>query len=143
MSLGLVLLLASGVLLVIGSVTTWIHASTTFGSFFHLSLSVNGLDPAISGLFGVNGYATLTCGIVMVALSCACMAADDSQLRMLTLVAGLTSLGFCVYFVVRVVQEINDASGHGTATVGVGLILLAIGGFLAAAVSFARVVQSS
>jgi hypothetical protein len=143
MSLGLVLLLASGVLLAVGSTTTWIHASASFGSFFRLSLSVNGVDMAISSRFGVNGYATLICGIVMIALSCACMAGDGSQLRMLTLVAGLTSLGFAIYFVVRVVQEISDASGHGTATVGVGLILLAIGGFLAGTVSFARVVQST
>ena len=79
----------------------------------------------------------------MVALAGASMAADDSPLRRLTLVAGLTSLGFAVYFVVRVVQKINDATGHGSATVGVGLILLGIGGLLAGVVSFARLVQNA
>jgi hypothetical protein len=142
LSLGFVLLLGSGVLLMVGSATTWIHASTTFGNFFHLSVSLNGLDAATSGLFGVNGFATLICGVVLVALSCASMASDDSSMRQLTLLVALTSLGFAAYFLVRVVQKIGDASGHGNATVGVGIILLAIGGFLAGVVSFARLVQS-
>ncbi len=142
LSLGLILLLSSGVLLMIGSVTTWIHADTSFGTFFHLSVSLNGLDEGTSSLFGINGFATLICGVVLVGLSCAAMASDDSSLRLLTLVVGLTSVGFAAYFVVRVVEKINDASGHGSATVGVGIILLAIGGFLAVVVSFGRLVQS-
>jgi hypothetical protein len=142
MSLGLVLLLASGVLLMVGSATTWIHASSSFGSFFHLSVSVSGVDSATASLFGINGYATFICGVVMVALAGASMAADDSPLRRLTLVAGLTSLGFAIYFVVRVVQKIDNAGGHGSATVGVGLILLGIGGLLAGVISFARLVQN-
>jgi hypothetical protein len=142
MSLGLLLLLGSGVLLMVGSVTTWIHASASFGSFFHLSASLNGLDAGISSLFGLNGFTTFICGVVLVGLVCAAMASDDSSLRLLTLVAGLTSAGFAAYFVVRVVQKVGDASGHGSATVGVGIILLAVGGFLAAVVSFGRLAQS-
>lgn len=142
-SLGLVLLLASGVLLIVGSTTTWIHASASFGSFFHLSVSVNGLDSAIATLFGINGYATIACGVVVVALSAASMAADDSSLRRLTLVAGLTSLGFTAYFVVRVVEKVTAANGHGSATVGVGVFLLGVGGLLAGLISFARLVQNA
>jgi hypothetical protein len=142
-SLGLVLLLASGVLLMVGSTTTWIHASTSFGNFFHLSVSVNGLDSATSSLFSLNGYATIICGVVIVALAGASMAADDSSLRRLTLVAGLTSLGLAAYFVVRVAQKVSDANGHGSATVGAGLILLGIGGLLAGVISFARLVQNA
>ncbi|HEY6472259.1 MAG TPA: hypothetical protein VIY26_05160 [Acidimicrobiales bacterium] len=104
---------------------------------------MNGLDSAISTLFGINGYATIVCGVVIIALAGASMAADDSSLRRLTLLAGLTSLGFAVYFVVRVVQKVSDANGHGNATVGVGLILLGVGGLLAGAVSFARLVQNA
>jgi hypothetical protein len=143
MSLGLVLLLASGVLLIVGSATTWIHASTSFGNFFHLSVSVNGLDSAVATLFGINGYATIVCGVVIVALAAASMAADDSSLRRLTLLVGLTSLGFAAYFVIRVVEKVTAANGHGNATVGVGLILLGIGGLLAGGISFARLVQNA
>lgn len=142
-SLGLVLLLAGGVLLMVGSASTWIHASTTFGSFFHLSVSLNGLDPATSSLFGINGFATIICGVVIIALAGASMAADDSSLRKLTLVAGMTSFGLAAYFVVRVVEKVSDANGHGSATVGVGIILVGLGGLLAGFVSFARLVQNA
>jgi hypothetical protein len=142
LSLGLVLLLGSGVLLMVGSVTTWIHASASFGTYFHLSVSLNGLDAGTSSLFGINGFATFTCGVVLVGLGCAAMAGDDSSMRLLTLVVGLTSLAFASYFVVRVIEKVTNGSGHGSATVGTGIILLAIGGFLAGVVPFGRLAQN-
>jgi hypothetical protein len=126
----------------VGSVTTWVHANVAFGQLFHLSASVTGIDTGVSSTFGINGYATFISGIVIVVLAGASMAADDGPIRQLTVVAGLTSFGFALYFVVRVLQRINEASAHGSSGVGIGLILLAVGGALAGVVSFGRLVQS-
>jgi hypothetical protein len=142
LSLGLLLLLASGVLLMVGSTMTWLHGDAAFGHFFHVNISLKGLDPGISALLSINGYATFVCGVVIVALTGAAMAADDAQLRKLTLVVALTSLAFSIYFVVGVVQKINDVSGHGNATVGPGLFVLIIGGVLAGIAAFGRLVQN-
>jgi hypothetical protein len=136
------MLLVSGILLMVGSVTTWIHANVAFGQLFHLSASVTGIDVGVSGTLGINGYATFISGIVIIVLAGASMAADDGPIRQLTFLAGLTSFGFAIYFVVRVLQKINEASAHGSSGVGIGLILLAVGGALAAVISLARLVQT-
>jgi len=107
-----------------------------------VSIPLKGLDPGASTLFGINGYATFVSGVVIVALACAAIAADDSQLRKLTLVVGLTSLAFSIYFLVAVLQKINDVSGHGNATVAPGIFVLIIGGALAGLVAFGRLVQN-
>jgi hypothetical protein len=138
MSLGLLLLFASGILLMVGSVTTWIHANVAFTQQFNLSASVNGLNPGIAQLIGIDGWATFICGVVVVALACALMASEDSSLRLLCLVAGLTSAGFAIFDLVRILQKVNQSSLHGSAGVGVGIYLVAAGGVIAGLVSLSR-----
>ena len=101
MSLGLVLLLASGVLLMVGSVTTWIHASTSFGNFFHLSVSVNGLDSATSSPVRHQRVRHVSLRGRDRRLGWRVDGSRRSSLRSSRWLAGLTSLGFAVYFVVQ------------------------------------------
>jgi hypothetical protein len=140
-TIGLVLLMGGGILLMVGSVTTWVHTNISFGSTFHIGGSLNGVDPAVAVLIGINGYATLICGVVVIALTAASMASNEWSLRLLTLVAGLAAVGFAIYDLVRILQKINQGSAHGSAGVGVGLILVVVGGGLAALIALARMAQ--
>jgi len=140
LSVGLLLFMASGVLLMAGSVTTWIHASSVLGPNSTVGVSTPGL--AVSSLIGIDGYTTFICGVVVTVLAGALMASDDSSLRLLAFVASLVAAGFAIYALVRVVQKIGEISTpHVTATVGPGLFIVAIGGVLAPLVAGARLGQ--
>jgi hypothetical protein len=140
-TLGLFLLMGGGILLMVGSVTTWVHTNVSFGTTFHVSGSINGTDPSVAALIGINGYATLICGVVVIALTAASLASDEGSIRLLTLGAGLAALGFAIYDLVRILQKINQGSAHGSAGVGVGLILVVVGAALAALIALGRMAQ--
>jgi hypothetical protein len=140
LSLGLLLFMTSGVLLMAGSITTWIHASTSIGSGASVSSTTSGL--AVSGLIGINGFVTFICGVVVTVLAGALMASDDSSLRLLAFVASLASAAFAIYVVVRIVQKVSENTlTHVTVTVGPGVFIVGIGGVLAALVAGARLGQ--
>jgi hypothetical protein len=134
LTVGLFVLLICGVLLLVGSDMSWVTASASFGGH-----SVTSHIPGLSVTYNVNGYAVFICGIVLVALSAALMANDDWQLRLLSLVTAWASLGFAIYFLVRILQDINDnTSALAHADVGGGLIVVMIAAVVAAAVTALR-----
>jgi hypothetical protein len=136
LTLGMLVLLASGILLMVGSVTSWVTASISSGGHAATIAGVPGIEA--TGL-AVNGYATFICGIVLVALAVALIVADDPSLRLLSLLAAWTSLGFAIYFLVRILQEINDnTSRFVNASVGPGLIVVMCAAVVAAAVTAVR-----
>ena len=66
-----------------GSVGAWVHVSGSVGiADFHVS--VNGIDPAISTLIGVNGWVTFIGGILVVIFACFEMTSEEVQLAILT-----------------------------------------------------------
>jgi hypothetical protein len=139
LSLGLLLFMTSGILLMVGSITTWIHSSATVAGA-SLSTTTSGLE--VSGLISINGYVTFICGVVITVLAGALMASDDSALRLLAFVAGLASAAFAIYVVVRIADKVgNNTSVHVTMTVGPGIFVVGIGGVLAALVAGARLGQ--
>jgi len=126
-TVGLLLMLVSGIALILGSITTWISVSAgTSGLFslggFHIAgtATTNGVDPAISTLIGINGYLTLTGGAVVLLFAGLMMVTDEVSIRIVGCFFAVATLGLAIYAVVRLVQKINAAHPlHGT-TIGIG-----------------------
>jgi hypothetical protein len=141
-SLAVLLTLVSGVALMFGSVGTWVHVTGSVGvANFHLS--VNGLDPGISTLIGVNGYVTFIGGIVLVVFGGLALSSEERLLVILTNLVALAILIFAVYDMFRIVQKISQVQTGPSAdiSVGWGLICVLSAAVLAMVVSLARLVN--
>jgi hypothetical protein len=150
-TVGLLLMLASGIALMLGSVATWISVTSgTSGLFslggFHVTASAttNGVDPSIAALIGINGYLTLTGGVVVLLFAGLMMATDEMSIRIVGCFFSVVTLGLAIYAVVRLVQKINAAHPlHGT-TIGIGwgVILVLGAAVLATLVTIAELTRS-
>jgi hypothetical protein len=150
-TVGLLLMLASGIALMLGSITTWI--SVTAGTSGVVSLggihitataTTNGVDPSISALLGINGYLTLTGGVVVLLFAGLMMVTDEVSIRIVGCFFAVVTLGLAIYAVVRLVQKINAAHPlHGT-TIGIGwgVILVLGAAVIATLVSIAELTRS-
>jgi hypothetical protein len=150
-TVGLLLMLASGIAVMLGSIATWISVTAgTSGLFslggFHVSATAttNGVDPAISALIGINGYVTLTGGVVVMLFAGLMMTTDEVSIRIVACFFAVVTLGLAIYAVVRLVQKINAAHPlHGT-TIGIGwgVILVLGAAVLATLVTIAELTRS-
>ncbi len=139
LNIGVLLLLVSGIALMLGSIGSWIRVSGAVGSLtFHASL--NGIDPGISQLIGVNGYVTFVGGIVLLVFGGLALTNDEWYLAVLTfLVAGAT-LVFAIYDMFRIVQKISNVhtSAQSSISIGAGLICILSAAVLAVIVTLVR-----
>jgi hypothetical protein len=142
-----VLLLASGVTIMLASVTTWISSSLSTsgslaarGSDLSLSSVTSGVDPSISGIIGVNGYVTLTAGAILLVFAGLMMVSDDGGIRLFAALFGLATVGLGIYVVVRLLQKINQAHiPSGTSVdIGWGALLVLSAAVVAALVAISE-----
>ncbi len=125
MSLGVLLMVASGIALMFGSVGSWIHVSGAVGALsFHGSL--NGLDQGVSTLIGVNGYVTFIAGVVLLVFGGLALTNDDLGLAIVTAFAAGVTLVFAAYDMFRIVQKISQATPPPGTTVSVGAGLICV-----------------
>ena len=110
-----VVLLLTGVLLIIGSVTPWVSVS-----LFGHTVIIDGTDRAISNATTINGWITVALGIVMILVSSLMMTSSQTVLQLLALSVSAIALCFATYFVARVVQELSraDAAAARSSLVG-------------------------
>ena len=131
-TLGLFLLLASGVAMMVGSVTTWISSSSSAsggllsGVTFSTSGAASGVDQGISSLIGINGYITLIAGAVVLLFAGLMMVSDERSLRPVACLFSVVGLGLSIFVVIRLVEKLRSAHPvHGTSfNVGWGAILV-------------------
>jgi len=124
-NLGLLLLMASAITLLFGSVGSWVHITGSVGILgFHLS--VNGLDPGISTLIGVNGYVTFIGGIVLLVFAGISLTNDDLLLAILTALVAAATLVFAIYDMFRIVQKVTAATPPAGSSISVGWGLIAV-----------------
>jgi len=124
-NLGLLLLMASAITLLFGSVGSWVHITGSVGILgFHLS--INGLDPGISSLISVNGYVTFIGGIVLLVFAGIGLTNDDLLLAILTALVAAATLVFAVYDMFRIVQKITQVTTPPGSSVSVGWGLIAV-----------------
>jgi hypothetical protein len=135
------LLLASGITMMLASVTTWLSSSfsssgslAVSGTSLSLSSTTSGVDPSISGAIGINGYVTLTAGVVIMVFAGLMMLSDDAGIRAFAALFSLAGVGLGIYIVVRLLQKINAAHLPKGASVDVGWgALLVLGAAVVAA----------
>ena len=134
-TLGILILICSGVAMMVGSVTTWISSNTALGggslfggivgSSHSVSAALPGVADGISSFIGLNGYMTLIAGAVILVFGGLMAVSDDLSVRIVGLLFALASLGVSIYAVVRLSQklsQIHTARGV-TLSVGWGVIL--------------------
>jgi fluoride ion exporter CrcB/FEX len=141
-NVGLLLLLVCGVALMYGSVGDWVHVNGNVGAAnFHVSL--NGIDPGISTLIGVNGWATFIGGILIVIFAGFEMTSEELQLGILTTVIAAATTIFATYDMFRVVQKISQVptSALADVSVGWGLICILAAAALATLIAIVRLAQ--
>jgi len=121
------LLLASGIAIMLASVTTWVSSSastagglTVRGASLSFSTATSGVDPSISSAIGVNGYVTLTAGAVLMVFAGLMMVSDDSGIRIFASLFALATVGLGIYVVVRLLQKINASHVPLGASVDIG-----------------------
>lgn len=130
---GIAGLFISGVLLIVGSVTAWITLSFGLGS-----VSASGTSISLSHAFVVNGWFTLSAGILLIVLAAMIFVSGDALYRSLGLLISLVAVGCAVYALVRILQlasQIQSPTFDNTAInaikqnagVGWGLIVVLIG----------------
>ena len=153
-TIGVLLLVAASVAMMVGSVTTWISSSTSFGgtSLFGgtggagqtVSTALSGVQDGISGLIGINGYMTLIAAAVVLVFAGLMAVSDDWSVRLIGLVFALASLGLSIYAVVRLAQKVNHAHApHGvTVSVGWGVILTLGAAVIATLIALVEVTRS-
>jgi hypothetical protein len=105
---------------------------------FHGSL--NGTDPAISQLIGVNGYITFVAGIVLLVFGGLALTNDEKYLAVLTFIVAAATVIFAAYDTFRIVQKISNVSvpAPSSISVGAGLICVLSAAVLALVVAVAR-----
>ena len=109
-SLGIVLLMASGITLMYGSVGSWVKVTGSVGGATVFHASINGIDPGISTLIGLNGYVTFIGGIVLLTFAGLAMTNDDALLAILTALVSAAILVFAVYDMFRIVQKLSQVT---------------------------------
>lgn len=141
------LLLASGITVMLASVTTWVGSTLSAagvlsgsGASLSLSSTTSGVDPSISNVIGVNGYVTLTAGAVLIVFAGMMMVTDDAGIRLLAALFALATVGLAIYVVVRLQQKINAAHvPHGASLdLGGGAILVLGAACIAALVAISE-----
>jgi hypothetical protein len=139
LSLGVFLTVVSGIALMYGSVSTWIQVNGSVGAV-HFSASLNGIDPGITTLIGINGYATFIGGIVVLVLGGLALSSEERLLVILTTVVTLAVLVIAIYDMYRTVQKIQalPANVLSHVNVGWGLICVLSAAVLAMVISLAR-----
>lgn len=152
-TLGLMLLVLSAVAMMVGSVTTWVSTSSSFGTSsvngilgIHTSISAatSGVDAGVSSLIGINGYITLIAAVVVLVFAGLMAVSEDWSVRLLGCVFALISLALSIYAVVRLLQKINDAHPPRGVSVslGWGVILLLATAVVASLVTLFEVTQN-
>lgn len=140
-NLGVLLLMVSGVALMYGSVGTWVKVSGSGFADFHIS--INGTDPSISTLIGVNGWVTFIGGIVLLVFAGLALASEDRFIGLLTTVVAFVTLVFAIYDMFRIVQKITQTTAPigSSVSIGWGLICVLSGAVLAMLVALVRMLQ--
>ncbi len=138
-SLAVLLLMVSGIALMVGSVSTWIHVNGSLG-IADFRVSVNGIDQAITNLIGVNGWITFIGGVVLLVFGGLAISSEETLLAVLATLVSLVVLVFAIYDVFRVVQKISQLPSdvNPSVSVGWGLICTLSAAALAMLVSLAR-----
>ncbi len=139
-SLGILLLMASGITLMYGSVGSWVKVTGSVGGAAVFHASVNGIDPGVSTLIGLNGYVTFIGGIVLLTFAGLAMTNDDMLLAVLTAIVSAAILVFAVYDMFRIVQKLSQVTTSAGSSVGVawGLIAVLSAAVLAMVVALVR-----
>ena len=142
LNLGLLLLLACGVALMYGSVGEWVHVSGSL-SVLDFHVSINGIDPTVSTLIGVNGWVTFIGGILLVVFACFEMTSEEALLSILTTIIAFVTAIFAIYDMFRMVQKISQVPSAVSAdvSVGWGLICVLAAAVVALLVALVRLVQ--
>jgi len=142
LNLGLLLLLACGIGLMYGSVGEWIHVSGSL-SVVDFHVSINGIDPTVSTLIGVNGWVTFIGGILLVIFACFEMTSEEALLSILTTIIAFVTAIFAIYDMFRMVQKISQVPSAVSAdvSVGWGLICVLAAAVVALLVALVRLVQ--
>ena len=120
------LLMASGITLMYGSVGSWVKVTGSVGGTAVFHASVNGIDPGISTLIGLNGYVTFIGGIVLLTFAGLAMTNDDALLAILTALVSAAILVFAVYDMFRIVQKLSQVTTSAGSSVSVGWGLIAV-----------------
>jgi hypothetical protein len=139
LSVGLLLMMICGIALMYGSVGSWVKVTGSVGiAGFHIS--INGTDPGISTLIGVNGYVTFIGGVVLLVLAGVALTNDELLLAILTAVITAAILVFAIYDMFRIVQKISQVttSASSNVSVGWGLITVLSAAVLAMLVALVR-----
>jgi hypothetical protein len=141
-NVGLFLLLVCGIALMYGSVGEWIHVSGTVG-IADLRVSVNGIDPTVTTLIGVNGWATFIGGILIAIFACFEMTSEELQLSIFTTLITAVTTVFAIYDMFRIVQKISQipSTSVADASVGWGLICVLSAAVLATLIAIVRLLQ--
>jgi hypothetical protein len=139
-SLGVLLLMVSGITLMYGSVGSWVKVTGSVGGAAVFHASINGIDPAISTLIGVNGYVTFIGGIVLLVFAGLAMTNGDGLLAILTAIISAAILVFAVYDMFRIVQKLSQVttSAGSSESVGWGLIAVLSAAVLAMVIALVR-----
>jgi Na+-translocating ferredoxin:NAD+ oxidoreductase RnfA subunit len=122
-----------GVLLIVGSATAWITLSFGLGS-----VSASGTSISLSHSFVVNGWFTLTAGILLIVLAAMIFVSGDALYRSLGVLVSLVAAGCAIYALVRILQLTSQIHAptfdnnainaiNQNAGVGWGLIVVLIG----------------
>jgi hypothetical protein len=141
-NVGVFLLLVCGIAVMYGSVGEWIHISGTLGiANFHVSST--GIDPGISTLIGLNGWATFIGGILLVVFACFEMTSEEQLLGVFTILIAAVTAIFAIYDMFRIVQKISQvpASVSSDVSVGWGLICVLSAAVLATLIAIVRLLQ--
>ncbi len=139
-SLGTLLMMVSGIALMLGSASSWVRVTGSVGGVAVLHASINGIDPGVTSLIGVNGYVTFIGGIVLLVFAGLAMTNNDAVLAILTAVIAAATLIFAIYDMFRIVQKISQVttSANSSVSVGWGLITVLSAAVLAMVVSLVR-----
>jgi hypothetical protein len=118
--------MASGITLMYGSVGSWVKVTGSVGGATVFHASINGIDPGISTLIGLNGYVTFIGGIVLLTFAGLAMTNDDALLAVLTALVSAAILVFAVYDMFRIVQKLSQVTTSAGSSVSVGWGLIAV-----------------
>jgi len=123
-----------------GSVGSWVKVTGSVGGAAVFHASVNGIDPGVSTLIGLNGYVTFIGGIVLLTFAGLAMTNDDMLLAVLTAIVSAAILVFAVYDMFRIVQKLSQVTTSAGSSVGVawGLIAVLSAAVLAMVVALVR-----
>jgi hypothetical protein len=139
-NLGILLLMVSGITLMYGSVGSWVKVTGSVGGAAVFHASINGIDPGISTLIGVNGYVTFIGGIVLLVFAGLAVTNDDGLLAILTAIISAAILVFAVYDMFRIVQKLSQVTtaAGSSESVGWGLIAVLSAAVLAMVIALVR-----